>query len=420
MGTQHSETLFRQQAIDALARRPFGEPISVMPRPWLWLTLFVVVTAATAAWFLATAEYSRKESVRGWLVASKGVARITHGRAAIVDSIVAAPGTRLKVGDPVIYLSRETFLEDGRSSGDEMVLELRKQLEAIDRRVQLVRAEAEIEDNSIAGQLQDLAREQQSLSRQRAEQKRRLDAASNKLRRLRAAAETGAVTDWDILREEDEERVLRQAWGRMQQNEIALDRERERLTGRAKSLPVETERSVSSLRSQRSQLQQQITQQESELRIVLKSPIAGKLASVEVHAGGAVAPNQLLATVLPENLDLIAEAYVPTSAVGFITPGQDVRLMYDAFPQQQFGAFRGVVERISDFILLPTEVPQTFFPREATFKIQIAISNHSIAHEAGDAPLRPGMLLAAEIILDSRRLLDWLLEPIRLRSRDTV
>ena len=420
MGTQHSETLFRQQAIDALAKRPFGEPISVMPRPWLWLTLFVVVTAATAAWFLATAEYSRKESVRGWLVASKGVARITHGRAAIVDSIVAAPGTRLKVGDPVIYLSRETFLEDGRSSGDEMVLELRKQLEAIDRRVQLVRAEAEIEDNSIAGQLQDLAREQQSLSRQRAEQKRRLDAASNKLRRLRAAAETGAVTDWDILREEDEERVLRQAWGRMQQNEIALDRERERLTGRAKSLPVETERSVSSLRSQRSQLQQQITQQESELRIVLKSPIAGKLASVEVHAGGAVAPNQLLATVLPENLDLIAEAYVPTSAVGFITPGQDVRLMYDAFPQQQFGAFRGVVERISDFILLPTEVPQTFFPREATFKIQIAISNHSIAHEAGDAPLRPGMLLAAEIILDSRRLLDWLLEPIRLRSRDTV
>lgn len=94
--------------------------------------------------------------------------------------------------------------------------------------------------------------------------------------------------------------------------------------------------------------------------------------------------------------------------------------MYDAFPQQQFGAFRGVVERISDFILLPTEVPQTFFPREATFKIQIAIKNHSIAHEAGDAPLRPGMLLAAEIILESRRLLDWLLEPIRLRSRDTV
>lgn len=93
--------------------------------------------------------------------------------------------------------------------------------------------------------------------------------------------------------------------------------------------------------------------------------------------------------------------------------------MYDAFPQQQFGAFAGVVKRISDFILLPTEVPQTFFPREATFKIQIAIKSHSIALETGDAPLRPGMLLAAEIILESRRLLDWLLEPVRLRRRDT-
>ena len=419
MGTQHSESLFRQQAIEALSRRPFGKPISVMPKPWLWVTLFVVVAAVSTAWFLATAEYSRKESVRGWLVASEGVARITYGRAAIVDSIAAPPGTLLKAGDPVIYLSRETFLEDGRSSGDEMVLELRKQLAAIDQRAQLLRAEAEIEQSSITSQLQDLDRERQSISRQRGEQKRRLDAASNKLQRLKSAAGTGAVTDWEVLREEDEQRVLKQAWGRIQQNEIALDRERERLTARAKSLPVEVERSISSLHSQRSQLQQQITRQESERRIVLKSPIAGKLASVEVHAGGSVAPNQLLATVLPENLDLVAEVYVPTSAVGFVSPGQEVRLMYDAFPQQQFGAFAGVVKRISDFILLPTEVPQTFFPREATFKIQIAIKSHSIALETGDAPLRPGMLLAAEIILESRRLLDWLLEPVRLRRRDT-
>lgn len=419
MGTLHSETLFRQQAINALSRRPFGEPISVMPKPWSWLTGFVVVFAVIAAGFLATAEYSRKESVRGWLVASEGVARITHGRAATVDSVAMAPGTLLKAGDPVIYLSRDTFLEDGRNSGDEMVLELRKQLTAIDQRAQLLRAEAEIEKSSIASQLQDLEREQQSLSHQRGEQKRRLDAASNKLRRLKSAAGTGAVADWDVLREEDEQRVLKQTWSRMQQNEIELDRERERLTARAKSLPVEVERLISNLNSQRSQLQQQITRQEAEQRIVLKSPISGKLASVEVHAGSAVAPNQLLATVIPEKLDLVAEIYVPTSAVGFISPGQDVRLMYDAFPQQQFGAFAGVVDRISDFILLPTEVPQTFFPREATFKIQIAIKNRSIALETGDALLRPGMLLAAEIILESRRLLDWLLEPVRLRRRGT-
>jgi len=111
---------------------------------------------------------------------------------------------------------------------------------------------------------------------------------------------------------------------------------------------------------------------------------------------------------------------VPSSAVGFIRPGQHVRLMYDAFPQQQFGAFSGEVDRVSDFVLMPSEVPQTFFLREATFKVEIAIDTDSVAFEAGSAPLRPGMLLAAEIILESRSLVDWLLEPIRLRRRDAA
>ncbi|MCP4301577.1 MAG: HlyD family efflux transporter periplasmic adaptor subunit [Gammaproteobacteria bacterium] len=420
MSMLYSETLFRKQAITALSKRPFGRPISVMPKPWYWLTGLVVVFAAIAMLFLTTAEYSRKESVRGWLVSRDGVARITHNAAGIVESITVTPGELLQVGDPIIYLSRDTYLEDGRSSGDEIIRELRKQVVAIDRRAELLQAEADIEQGSIAGQLQGLEEEQNALSRQKIEQQRRLGAASEQLTRLRSVLQSGAVTDWEVLSQEDEQFVLKQAWGQLQQSEMTLVRERERLSAKAKSLPIETERSISSLMSQRSQLQQQITRHESERHVVLKSPIAGKLASIEVHRGGAVASNQLLATVLPENLAMVAEVYVPSSAIGFIRPGQRVRIKYDAFPQQQFGTFAGEVDQISDFILMPSEVPQTFFLREATFKVQISIDRDPIDLQAGSLPLRPGMLLAAEIILENRRLLDWLLEPIRLRQRDAV
>ena len=95
-------------------------------------------------------------------------------------------------------------------------------------------------------------------------------------------------------------------------------------------------------------------------------------------------------------------------------------LVYDAVPLQQFGAFAGVVDHISEFILLPSEVPQTFFPREATFKIRIAIERDSVVLEGGSAKLRPGMLLAAEIVLESRSLMDWLLEPIQLRYKEAA
>ncbi len=155
---------------------------------------------------------------------------------------------------------------------------------------------------------------------------------------------------------------LSQGLSRLQQELFALDRERERLMARARSLPVEAARSISNLNSERSRLQQQMTEQRSARHVVLKSPISGKLASVEVHEGSAILPNQLLATVLPLDLEMVAEVFVPSSAVGFIKPGQPVRLSYDAFPRQKFGTFAGHVESVSDFVLMPSEVPRTFFP----------------------------------------------------------
>lgn len=391
-----------------------------MPRPWVWVGAFIVVITAVGVPLLATAEYSRKETVRGWLVSRDGVARIAHDGAGVVEKIAAISGDSVRVGDPVIYLSRDTFMEDGRSSGDQMLGELTKQVAALDRRAGLLRTEADIEGDSIAKQLLSLEQARLALSRQMAEQQRRLAAASDKLALIESAARSGAATRWEVLQQADERVVLKQALAEVQQTEMALNREREQLTARAKALPVETQRSISGLRSQRSQLQQQITRHESEQRVVLKSPITGKLASLQVQKGSAVLPNELLATVLPENLTMVAEVYVPSSAIGFIKPGQRVRLMYDAFPVQQFGIFGGKVQRVSDFILMPSELPQTFSLREATFKVQIAIENDSILLESGSAPMRPGMLLAAEIILESRSLLDWLLEPIRLRQRDAA
>jgi len=420
MSKSDSESLFREQALKALSDRPFGRPIAVAPRPWSWLTGLIIVLAFVTALFVSTTEYSRKERVRGWLISDDGVARISHSSTGTVDSIAPTLGEPVAAGDPIIYLSRDTYLENGRSSGDELIAELRKQCEAIDRRVELLRTEANIEQDSIVAQLQDLQRERQEISVRRKGQQRRLDVSSDKLSRLVSAADHGAVSEWELMRQEDERAVQRQALGQIQQNEIALNREHERLTARARSLPVETESSISILNSQRSELQQQIAQYEAQRGMVLKSPIDGKLASIEVRQGSAVLPNQLLATVVSEDLALVAEVFVPSSAIGFIKRGQHVRLIYDAFPQQQFGAFSGVVEHVSESILLPQEVPQTFHLREATFKIRIGIERNAVELKSGDAPLRPGMLLAAEIILESRSLFEWLLEPVLLRRKAAV
>jgi len=413
----YSENLFRAQAIQSLSKKPFGRPIGVMPRPWPWFISLIITLFLVAGVFASTAEYSRKERVRGWLVSRSGVVRVTHNSAAMVDEVVISPGDSVRQGDPVIYLSRETILESGVGKSEQALIQIRMALAELGVQQQLLHEQRDISESTILAQLEEIDAEAHALAQQIEEQRRRVELTTDKVVRLREASRDGAVAYWDTLRQEDELGASRQQLSQLQQNAIALARERERLRGQLFSLPVSTESSLSLLRTRRTELLRQIADHESQRLVVLSSPIDGVVASVEVHAGNAVTPQQLLATILPHDVRLAVEVYVPSRAIGFIYSGQTVRVMYDAFPQQKFGAFSGRVEHVSDFVLLPADIPQTFSLREATYKVVIAIDYLAVEIGKASVPLRPGMLLVAEIILEKQTLVDWLLEPLRLRRR---
>jgi membrane fusion protein len=417
MQSLSAENLFRKQAVQALSKRPFGRPIATFPRPWFWLTLLITVLAIFAAGFLMTAEYSRKESVRGWLVASDGVTKVSHDSAAKVIALVRSPGDFVAAGEPIMVLGRHSILEDGSDSHAIQVSELREQEATVARQVQMVRSAAAIEIESITAQLELLDAELQSASDSQRRQQQRIAAATEKLSRLTTATLSGAATDWELIREQDALSGLQLALTAMQQERKALRRERQRLQERATRLPLDTERVIAGLSLQRSDLQQQLTQQQAAYRVVIVATASGKLASIAVNTGDSIAPQQLLATILPQELSLTAEVYVPSKAIGFIRPGQSVRLLYDAFPYQRFGAFPGQVVSVSDYVFLPNEIPEGFQLREAAFKVTVDIQQTEFEAAAGAIRLRPGMLLIADIVLETRTLATWWLAPLQWQSR---
>ena len=386
-----------------------------MPRPWLWLNGLVVVLFLSIALFLGNAEYSRKESVRGWLVSQPGVVRVVHQGSAVVRDVVRKSGEQVKQGEPLIYLSMDSTLADGNSMNEQVLVQLRKEVNEVDAQLDLSRAQQELDTDSLILQLEEFDAGIDSLLSRIREQRHLFNLSGEKLRRLENAALSGAVTDWDLIQQQENLGALEQGLGMLQQDMASQQRERELLTSRQKSVPLQAEIQRSILRSRRTQLAQQIAEFESKRLSVLNSPVTGTVASVEIRAGSTVAPQQLLMTLLPADMKLAAEVYVPSRAAGFIRPGQLVRLTYDAFPRQQFGTFEGRIRRVSEFVLLPDEIPQTFPLREATYKVSVEIRDTVIDTEAGIASLRPGMLLAAEIVLEKRNLIDWLLEPLRLR-----
>jgi membrane fusion protein len=104
--------------------------------------------------------------------------------------------------------------------------------------------------------------------------------------------------------------------------------------------------------------------------------------------------------------------FVPTRAIGFVQPGQEVRILYEAFPYQQFGTYSGKVLKISQTILTKSD---TFGPielKEPVYKITAALDRPDIDAYGRRIPLQADMLVRADIILEKRSLIRWLLDPL--------
>lgn len=415
VNSRHAENLFRKNAIDSLTAKQHGRPIAVVPRPWTWLTFLCIAFCAASCIFCWKAEYARKETVRGWLVSERGVVRVTHGTSATVESVMRKAGDAVRQGDAIAHFSTEETLGNGEASTSGILTELHDQLAQTDSRETLLRNEIAAQHVALDRQVGSITKEIVDVREQMREQLSRVTRATENLDRVRRIRNSGALAEVEFLRQEDDVAAMRLSLGRLRQEHNRLNRERQELLAAQAGLDFELEDGVASLATARAELRQRITVQEQRRLVVLQAPIDGTLATLDVVAGARVRSQQLIATIVPEQSPLVADVYVPSRAIGLIREGQVVRLLYDAFPHEQFGVASGNVESIAGFVSLPADVPQTFGIREAAYKVRIAVNADYVTDRTGRHALRPGMSLGAEIVLEKRSLAQWLLAPFRGR-----
>ena len=109
---------------------------------------------------------------------------------------------------------------------------------------------------------------------------------------------------------------------------------------------------------------------------------------------------------------------------GFIEPGQQLRVMYDAFPYQHFGTHRARVVSVANDLVYAGEDTGPFSINTHAYLthayLAIAhLESETIETNNRSIPLRHGMSLKADILLEKRTLLNWLLEPIHSLRRRT-
>jgi membrane fusion protein len=167
-----------------------------------------------------------------------------------------------------------------------------------------------------------------------------------------------------------------------------------------------------------SRLRQQEIEQKLRKGVQIPAPISGWIASAHAELGDIVTQDHVIAVVVPTQAQFIARLLVPSSAAGFVEPGDQVRLMLDSFPFQRFGTQAGVVSSVSGSITLPREVHGPVQVNQAVFSVDVALEGQSILARGRQRPLQPGMTLKADIVLEKQKVFDWIFDPLlSLRGR---
>jgi membrane fusion protein len=149
----------------------------------------------------------------------------------------------------------------------------------------------------------------------------------------------------------------------------------------------------------------------------VRAPQDGVVSGVIAQPGQTVTPAVALASLVPAHATLQAHLYAPSSAVGFLHAEQPVLLRYDAFPYQKYGSQRGRIEQVSLAPLSAAEFTgqmpsRTAVGGEPMYRIAVTLERQDIVAGAQARPLVPGMQLEADVPIERRRLVEWLLAPV--------
>lgn len=177
-----------------------------------------------------------------------------------------------------------------------------------------------------------------------------------------------------------------------------------------------SERDLADVDQRMQQIRFQMERTSAETVHVVRAPIDGKVTALQARIGEQSINGVPLGIVLPEFSTLIAEINLPSRAIGFVQPGQLVKLQYDAFPYQKFGIAYGEISKVASTAQMPQEIGISSQTGEPLCRVTIELEAQSVEAYSKRSPLQAGMELTADIVLEDRRLLEWLLEPLKSKS----
>ncbi|MCA8895212.1 MAG: HlyD family type I secretion periplasmic adaptor subunit [Parvularculaceae bacterium] len=147
-------------------------------------------------------------------------------------------------------------------------------------------------------------------------------------------------------------------------------------------------------------------------RLTVRAPVDGIVNDVLVNgAGDVVRPGGVVAEITPTGAEFFAEVRVNPKDIGHVAPGQKTDVTVTTFDPNRYGKITGEVSHISADSFTDERTGEPYYIA------YIALSQQDIGKGHNIHKLASGMQVRAEIITQSRSLMQYILKPVA-RSLD--
>jgi membrane fusion protein len=356
--------------------------------------------------------YTRTQIAHGLLVTDRASAKVIAVRTGLLTELAVREGQFVERGQRLATVQVEQPSGTGRSAATEILSALQTQHGLNQDQIRLAGARAATERARLSANLAGLRQQRSDLARQMTLQDETISSARDLLDRIQTVVDKGYVSRVELERRRQAWMAARQELERLRQQSNAVVAQQAAAASDLDRISADAGTQIAAARMEVESIAQRKAQLESERAYAVTAPIAGRITAIQASAGRTVDPAIPLLAIVPEGSRLHAEIYAPSRAIGFVRSGQEVRLLYDAFPYQRFGSFAGRITRVSGTVLDPRELSAPLNIDEPVYRIEVAPERQNIDAYGQFRRLQPGMTLTANIVLDRRSFADWLLEPL--------
>lgn len=396
---------FRPEVLAARTSEWAGPVVLARPVPSRVATWCAVVLVAAIAAFLFLGKYTRQVQVAGEVEPEQGVVELS------VDLPQARVARRLVHLGQEVTAGQVLFELDATREGPGGSVSAR--IEAVlGERAATVKASADLQVKALAQRGAELRQreivmhaELESRQRQVVLQDQRVDLARRKYAANLRLADEGFLSSAGLAQTEGDLNAQRLQREALVSSVLVARRDLLVLQEELRTVDSHMKQADQESRLSLGQVAQERAEQEAKTRSRIVAPVAGIVTTIDAEPGQQLVLGQRLAAIVPAGSRLQVQLKVPSRAIGFVRPGQQVLMRVDAFPYEKFGHVRGRVLAVDS-----SPLPQQ--GNERVFRVKVRIDQDAVRAYGESHPFTPGMTLEADIRHDRRRLIEWILDPL--------